>query len=1273
MFSVKYALRLCAFLAVVIAITYSPPSHEQTSPGFISGQTLTAAQLNAAFQNKQNFPITGSALPFPGLTTLGGVRSATAPANQFMTGISTAGVPLFGTPAGAGTVTSVGITVPTGLAISGCPITVSGTCAITWSGTIPNAQIPTPGVSSLGGVESATAPGSQFVKGINTSGQLMFGTPSGSGTVTTAGSPASGQCAEFTGTSPSTVITGIPCPPGGGSTAFADYVSIKTYGATGDGTCHQLSSAYANLAAAQSVYPFVSDLTQCIDWAAIQQAINISYTSASLTNGSFPVACPTGNYATSNPLIADTPTNGTAGNYTAWAAGTTYNNGANVSYNGLPWVSMGSGNVGNPPTAYDTFPAQMQLTTGGDTPPGMPWATVQISNASPAVITPLLGGGATLSVVANQPIVFFTQEYANPATGSSPALPTGINANQVYYVVGSSITGTTFQVSATKGGSAVNTSSAGTGHFFASGQVWQFAPIQTGNNFSTRISFIGDDGQPSNSGCQITPQFNWTSPTVIVGPGNGNIIKNISLIGPISASAGSQGANGYRCSAPYSLNGPAGVQVAPVGWAVMSNGGGASRTLFENVSAADFYINDWRSYGTTGELVDQNTWIKPQYNGACINIYMGSTQSFINTVYDGSILEATTNVVAYTQEGLKAVGGIYTTFDGLASTFTISSVSTASGCGFLCVTATLSADDNNFRSPMCGYSAAQAFHSGAAYLNAWPFSSGCGYNTFVINTTQWGAIGMYIMDYNPFTRQIVMGIPASYAGVYQGACCGTNLATQIAAATTLYAVESATMFFGDNQVEDVHVENDGVPFTLSCFCTQFFGGARPAEMKRVFLNAEASLGSSICCNLPITNQFAYQAIAQNTIPFINSTVGDTIVEALTGGNNTQNQATAFDMDRVLIATSTATYVEMRHTMGANNTVVSSGSAGNASGPLYDFMPAGVGGGFTLTTPLVNPTTLGQLSGGYYAMGGGAFGNGLWDNGSALGPSSQYSVGASNALTDLPSQWRTRGLGQAPQWGAYPAPWTNPCVLASQITTLGALPAITYIANLRDFVQVASGGSNYAVGNTITLAGGTFSTAAVLTVTSVSGGAVTGVQVQNAGAYTVEPAATFTQGSTSGSGSGATFTATGPIWYVNYNIGYPMLWGGALYKECNYTGASAIHAHQQNGLGYSYFQNLTASNVPHMAWTMDGASPFIYLNYEALELMFPGLVISLTGSGSCSGTQSFIVLETHPSLGYVKVVRADTDGSGYVPSLASSGTTCTGTTLGQKSPSLVTVY
>lgn len=75
-------------------------------------------------------------------------------------------------------------------------------------------------------------------------------------------------------------------------------------------------------------------------------------------------------------------------------------------------------------------------------------ATATITIASPGVITQNSHG-----LLGNQPVQFTT-------TG---ALPTGLTASTTYYVVGSSITTNTYQVSATAGGAAINTSGSQSG------------------------------------------------------------------------------------------------------------------------------------------------------------------------------------------------------------------------------------------------------------------------------------------------------------------------------------------------------------------------------------------------------------------------------------------------------------------------------------------------------------------------------------------------------------------------------------------------------------------------------------------------------------------------------------------------------------------------------------------------------------------------------------------------------------------------------------------
>nr|WP_279077349.1 hypothetical protein [Hafnia alvei] len=62
--------------------------------------------------------------------------------------------------------------------------------------------------------------------------------------------------------------------PQGNLSQLLIYVTPEQFGAIGDGTVHPLSERYSTLAAAQAVYPFVTALTQTIDWAACQAAEN---------------------------------------------------------------------------------------------------------------------------------------------------------------------------------------------------------------------------------------------------------------------------------------------------------------------------------------------------------------------------------------------------------------------------------------------------------------------------------------------------------------------------------------------------------------------------------------------------------------------------------------------------------------------------------------------------------------------------------------------------------------------------------------------------------------------------------------------------------------------------------------------------------------------------------------------------------------------------------------------------------------------------------------
>lgn len=80
--------------------------------------------------------------------------------------------------------------------------------------------------------------------------------------------------------------------------------------------------------------------------------------------------------------------------------------------------------------------------------------------------------------------------------------------------------------------------------------------------------------------------------------------------------------------------------------------------------------------------------------------------------------------------------------------------------------------------------------------------------------------------------------------------------------------------------------------------------------------------------------------------------------------------------------------------------------------------------------------------------------------------------------------------------------------------------------------VAAAGLNYQVGDIVTLLGGTFSTAAILTITSVdAGGGVTGFDITEAGSYTITPSNPV---QTTG-GSGFLFQVTADFSGVSWNV------------------------------------------------------------------------------------------------------------------------------------------
>lgn len=90
------------------------------------------------------------------------------------------------------------------------------------------------------------------------------------------------------------------------------------------------------------------------------------------------------------------------------------------------------------------------------------------------------------------------------------------------------------------------------------------------------------------------------------------------------------------------------------------------------------------------------------------------------------------------------------------------------------------------------------------------------------------------------------------------------------------------------------------------------------------------------------------------------------------------------------------------------------------------------------------------------------------------------------------------------------------------TVTPASGSATFTASIGcELATLSAGGTGYVVGDLLTVVGGTFTTAATITVASVSSGAITGINLTTPGIYAVAPSNPVSV--TGGYGSGATFT------------------------------------------------------------------------------------------------------------------------------------------------------
>jgi hypothetical protein len=509
----------------------------------------------------------------------------------------------------------------------------------------------------------------------------------------------------------------------------------------------------------------------------------------------------------------------------------------------------------------------------------------------------------------------------------------------------------------------------------------------TETNYNFSLSFRGNPGlgsEQNGKGCILKPTFN-NGPAFWSGTGQGMYVGHIEIQGPSGRYKGQQPSNG-------------------IGIAIAGGSGGASRTMVEDVGVENEYTC-FRTGANSDSLADSNTFLKVDCSNCFWGVWISQTQNDINDVIDPT-LSCTNAFYAPMGPGLHVWGGNPSAASSVSNSFTISSVSALTAA--VCYA-------NNY----C-YTFQATISSPDQYV-------GTVYNSYVISTVGFGLIPMTLSSYNSSTHVGTFAINTTWGGFYfQGginAAASTDLQAQIEAATTIYAAERVTVFWGQGiYAVGQHIENNNC--TTLVDGGQGFVGDLGIELTKLRFNYDPGLTQWKPANSPTAAQLA-QFYCQQAFGFI--------IEE-TSGHDLSIDDSSFGQS-----------------LTSEPVTIQWGSFDSQARLTFKNLD------FSLVAPNVQTTgawqnggSAGPISGGQTVSYCAACGAGEWDKSPFI---PHYS--GNNNLVDF--QYRTAGPLSSPFIGFYPAPWTHPRLTPSDITTLtgslGALSSYPIIAGNTIYSQL----------------------------------------------------------------------------------------------------------------------------------------------------------------------------------------------------------------------------